>query len=275
MDGKDYGVGTGRHWAINGLADRVRELCGQVSERQVVADDGVVPCDRRVGLSAVGSCPDHTRRPGYDRSRRCPVSDKEAKSKCDKDSKDEIEARADMLKAEKELIEARKGFLDRLVMRGVIPLALVVAAPAATYYFSRRADDGIAEVRRVSESIGRLDEVIEGAKRAADKISQERAAEFVALRAIVSRLQWTIVVGQARDAALTIGRPMLARSMSHPGVSFDTARQAVEDALYAHLAPRVDSDPKLLREAIRGAVDELRPPSPGLDVEPRFPAKSR
>lgn len=192
------------------------------------------------------------------------------------DSSAEIEAKTNLLKAEKALVEARQGFLDRVVMRGVIPLALGVAAPAATYYFSRRADDGIAEVRRIGESIGRLDEVIEGAKRAADRVNQERAAELLALRKVVASLQWTLVVSQTRDAAQTIGRPLLVEGMASHGASFETARGAVEDALYAHLAPRVDADPKLLLEAIRGAVDELRPPSAWRpDQEPRFPAKPR
>jgi hypothetical protein len=50
-------VGAGQHWAVNGFADCVCELGCQDSERQVVANDGVVPCDRRIGLSAVGSWP--------------------------------------------------------------------------------------------------------------------------------------------------------------------------------------------------------------------------
>ena len=197
----------------------------------------------------------------------------------DDDSKEEILAKTELVKAEKELIEIRHGILDRLIMRGVIPVALIVAGPITTYYFSQRANDGIEEVRKIGESVSALDEVIDGAKAAAARHDEGRATELIALRRIVSSLQWNLVVSQAREVTGTLGRRLLADFMSQPGATFDGVRQTVEDALYAHLAPRVDADARLLKEAIRGAVDEIRPLNLFQAVdgnappEPRFPSK--
>lgn len=63
--------------------------------------------------------------------------------------------------------------------------------------------------------------------------------------------------------------------------TFDQVRQSVEDELYAYLAPRVDSNPQLLKEALRGAVDEIRPPNMfqsvtgETDPPPRFPTRGQ
>jgi hypothetical protein len=195
------------------------------------------------------------------------------------ESTEEIEAKTELVKAETAAIEIRHGFIDRLIMRGVIPLALLVAAPAATYYFTSRANESEVEVRKVSESIDKLDKLIEGVKLASARSDEAKAAELIALRRIASALQWTTVVSQARDAAGLLGRRALVHFMAQPGATFETARQDVEDVLYAHLAPRVDSDPKLLKDAIRGAVDELRPASSSAPWSgtpappPRFPTR--
>jgi len=208
-----------------------------------------------------------------------PVEAKPVDNDPNHDSKEEIEAKTKLVKAETDRIEIQHGFIDRLIMRGVIPLALLVAAPAATYYFTSRANESEVEVRKVSESIDKLDKLIEGVKVASARSDEAKAAELIALRRIASALQWTTVVSQARDAAGSLGVRILDARMKLPGATFETARQDVEDALYAHLAPRVDSDPKLLKEAIRGAVDEIRPasgsaPWSGMPPPPpRFPAR--
>jgi hypothetical protein len=198
------------------------------------------------------------------------------------DSKEEFEAKTEMLKAETALIQVRHGLVDRLIMRGVIPIALIVAGPITTYYFSQRANDGIEEVRRIGDSVEKLDAVIEAAKTAASRHDDARAAELIALRRIVSSLQWNVVVTQAREVTSTMGRRLLRERMAGPtNPTFDQVRQSVEDDLYAYLAPRVDSDPQLLKEALRGAVDEIRPPNligsvTGEPVPPpRFPIRGQ
>lgn len=190
------------------------------------------------------------------------------------DSKEEIVAKTELVKAEKELIEVRHSLFDRIIMRGAIPLALIVAGPITTYYFSQRADDGIQEVRKIGDSIEKLDTLIDTIKTASARNDEARAAELIALRRVVSSLQWNLVVSQAREVAGTMGRSLLRTAMSRDGATFDNTRQEVEDALYTHLAPRVDADARLLKDAIRGAVDEIRPSTNGTP-EPRFPTRGQ
>lgn len=203
------------------------------------------------------------------------------------DSAEEIEAKAHLIEAEKALIEARLGFWDRLIMRGVIPVALIVAGPATTYYFSQRADRGVEEVRRVADSVRQLDEVVEGAKKAAAQAEEARAQELLALRRIVSSLQWTIVVQQVREAVRTSGRQEIhSRIAMNADAKWTAIRSESERAIYDSLVDRIDADPTLLRDAIRGAVDEIAPEFerdlsargealPAIPNEPRYPTKGR
>jgi len=200
------------------------------------------------------------------------------------ESADEIEARAKLYNAKARLAEARWGFFDRVVMRGVIPVALAIAAPIATYYFSAQAETGIEEVRKVSDSVKQLDQLIAGIRTSAARHEEARMAELTALRDAVSALQWTIVVQRVRDSVQSYGRQALySEIQKSPRPDFAQIRTTVEKNLFERLSTQVDADPELIRGAIRGAVDEIAPEfemaiktrGGDLDLpnEPRFPTK--
>lgn len=170
-------------------------------------------------------------------------------------------------------------------MRGVIPLALAIAAPVATYYFSARAETGIEEVRKVSDSVKQLDQLIEGVRSSALKHEDARAAELMALKNIVTALQWTIVVQRVRDTVQSYGRSEIHAAIEvSPKPDFALIRVSVEKSLFERIASQVDADPSLIQDAIRGAVDEIAPEfeialkrrggaALAIPDEPRFPTK--
>lgn len=200
------------------------------------------------------------------------------------DSTDELEARAKLLEAEAKLTMARYGFVDRIVMRGVIPIALAIAAPIATFYFSQRAETGLQEVRNVGDSIKQLDQMIDRISKAAERHDGARAQELDALKKLVSSLQWTIVVQQVREVVQVHGRPALRTAIERSSrPDFTALRAPVERMLFARIAPHVDADPVLVRESIQGAIDEIAPEFEAmieargselhLPNEPRYPTK--
>jgi hypothetical protein len=110
----------------------------------------------------------------------------------DPTDKDDIEAKI-------KLIEARRPFWDRLITSGLLPIALLVVGPAATWYFANRANEGLTEVKRSNEEVHDLKEVVEtlsGTLQRADRrlreMEEERAAELRAMHALSERLDRTV-----------------------------------------------------------------------------------
>jgi hypothetical protein len=98
------------------------------------------------------------------------------------------EALTELLEAKKELAVAKRPLFDRVVMTGLIPFALLVAGPWATWYFSQRAEEGLEQVKKANKENVRLAELIEDLT-AMDKA---REAELLKMEKMVTRLDDTM-----------------------------------------------------------------------------------
>lgn len=101
---------------------------------------------------------------------------------------DQWEALTELLEAKKELAVAKRPFFDRMVMTGLIPFALLIAGPWATWYFSQRAEEGLEQVKKANKENVRLAELIEDLT-AMDKA---RAEELEKMEGMVTRLDDTM-----------------------------------------------------------------------------------
>jgi len=116
----------------------------------------------------------------------------------DSDDPDVISARAKLLEAQAKLTKASTPLLDKLILRGVIPIALAIVGPWALWKF----DAAQTEQARQGTMIVELQELLEDAKDAAaarqersaawrtrmGEIEEQKAQELAAMTAMVIRL---------------------------------------------------------------------------------------
>lgn len=148
---------------------------------------------------------------------------------------DELEAQAHLLEARTALIQAKWSFWDRLIMRGVIPFAMLIGGPVTGYYFHTRAETSDANQ-------GRMEQLIK---------SNE---------ALGRRLEQILVVTAARKEVATFGKDVITSEIAasdHP--DFAAIRARVENALVARVTAQLGADPVLIKQAVTGAVDEVAP----------------
>jgi len=81
-------------------------------------------------------------------------------------------AYAQELEAKAKLTEVRRSFWDRLVMLGIIPLALALA-PVLTSYLKARFDDSDAAIKKIEATIGVLDSSVNRLKEAVDDLAKD------------------------------------------------------------------------------------------------------
>lgn len=149
---------------------------------------------------------------------------------------DEMEAQAHLLEARAALIKAKWSFADRLIMRGLIPLSLLVAGPMATYYFHVRAEKS-------------------------DETQKRMEALIASNEALGKRLEQILVVAAAKREVASFGRDELTREIASCGRSapdFDEIRVRVEKKIHERVSAQVGDGPHV-NAAVRGAVDEVAP----------------
>jgi hypothetical protein len=120
----------------------------------------------------------------------------------DSDDSEVIEARAKLLEAQAKLAKARTPLFDKIVLRGVIPIALAIITPWAIYKF----DKATTEQEKQGQTITELQTLLTNAKKEAaarqsrsaqwrermKKIEQDRTAELQAMSGMVERLDNTM-----------------------------------------------------------------------------------
>lgn len=81
--------------------------------------------------------------------------------------------------------------IDKIILRGIIPLVLTIAAPWAAYHFSMKAD----AVQEKTEQLGALIEKQE-------KLEEAKAIELSAMSAMVTQLDETLKAALVQTAVL-------------------------------------------------------------------------
>jgi len=128
-----------------------------------------------------------------------------------------LEARANLIKAETAGAKAQQPLIDRIIMRGLIPVALTVVGPWALYVFNADNEKTHAQVAEVESVVADLGDLLAQAtqeREARTEIAQRaeiaRAAELHALSEMVVRLQAALrqlSVRQAVRDALRVAPP--------------------------------------------------------------------
>jgi len=132
-------------------------------------------------------------------------------------SKDELEAQV-------KLLEAKRPFWDRLITSGLLPIALLIVGPAATWYFAHQADRSLTAVKRSNEEVvelrgvvKELSETLSSADKRRKEMDTERAAELRALYALSERLDSTLQTALIQMAVYRALRDPRV-GLSSPGV---------------------------------------------------------
>jgi len=176
----------------------------------------------------------------------------DVKNLADSDDADVIEARAKLLEAQATLITASTPLWDKIVLRGVLPLALAVVGPWALWRF----DASQVEQKKQGETIAALSTLLGAAKEEAaarkqrsndwrnrmKKIEEAKAIELASMSAMVIRLDSTL-----KTALIQM---TVARIMNKP-----TPPRMGPNARSINLPSR--------GEVIRNATEQLK--LPGLD----------
>lgn len=131
-----------------------------------------------------------------------------------------ILAKAKLKEAEAALATAKTPLIDKLIIRGVLPIALAIVGPWAALTFSEQGQDLSTLQKLVAEEKADAEE---RKKRSAEwrermsRIEEERAAELQAMSNMVSRLDATL--------RLSLIQMAVARTLAEEGES--TPREEV------------------------------------------------
>ena len=118
-----------------------------------------------------------------------------------------LEAEAKLIKAKTEQAKAKQPLIDRIIMRGLIPVALTIVGPWALYAFNadnEKTHEQVAEVEDVvedlTELLGQAVAEREERTRYSQREDEARAAELTALAVMVTRLRDTLRMMTVRQA---------------------------------------------------------------------------
>lgn len=110
-----------------------------------------------------------------------------------------IAARAQLLEAQAKLTKASNHWLDRLMLRFVLPIALAVVGPWAAYTFSVDAQEAKEKASEVQDTVVELEELLHQQKKEFKarsalfrEIEEQKAAELAAMSKMVTRLDETL-----------------------------------------------------------------------------------
>lgn len=113
-----------------------------------------------------------------------------------------VEARAKLLKAQAGLLKANTPLYDKLVIRGLIPIALAIVAPWATWTFSEKTDRAISKTEELQKSLETQREYL-------TELEARKAQELAAMSRMVNRLDATMKASLIQMAVMqTIAEAM-------------------------------------------------------------------
>ena len=132
----------------------------------------------------------------------------------DSDDANVILARAKLLEAQAPLTTASTPLLDKVIIRGLLPIALAIVGPWALWKF----DASQTEQKKQGEVIVQLQTFLEGAQKETAsrkarsvrwqarmaKIDEEKAAELTAMTTMVSRLDDMLKIALIQQAVLRL-----------------------------------------------------------------------
>lgn len=174
----------------------------------------------------------------------------------DSDDPDVITARAKLLEAQAKLAKATIPLFDKIVLRGLLPIALAIVGPWALWKF----DKATTEQEKQGVTITQLEELLESAtKEAAERkkrnvewrdrmktLEDSRAVELTAMSHMVCRLDDTLklaLVQMAVTSVIAEGEKSEVRGTSPtsptPRVAF-TRKQAIQNVAEQIQLPGVE-----------------------------------
>jgi len=158
---------------------------------------------------------------------------------------EQIKAEAALLEAQAAFAKAKTPFWDKLILRGVVPIALAVVGPWALYQFNaeaaknEKARENIAEQVEVTKELKGLlatataerEERLEDAKEwrgRMNQIEKRRAVELQAMVSMVNRLDDTLKTALIQMAVSRLISQSTSSPLSSPQ-DFPTRGEVVEE----------------------------------------------
>lgn len=114
----------------------------------------------------------------------------------DSDDPEVLKARAEVLKAEAKVAKARTPLLDKIILRGLIPIALAIVGPWALWKF----DKAQTEQARQGEVIVQLQDLLKSSREESERHQEQRAAELASMTHMVIRLDNVLKLALIRMA---------------------------------------------------------------------------
>lgn len=131
-----------------------------------------------------------------------------AKAKAEADL---IEAQARLRQAEAMFAQHSTSLWEKIVVRGIIPIALLIVGPMATAYFSNEVQQAKTEVREVAATAAALGSLVKAQETEAEQYRQrfqeleaQKAAELDEMSSVVTRLDKTLRASMIQLAVMQI-----------------------------------------------------------------------
>lgn len=146
-----------------------------------------------------------------------------------------LEAQAKLKSAEALLKSNSSSLWEKIVVRGVIPIALLVAGPMATFYFSNGLQEAQTEVRAVAESAEKLEDLVQAQEAEAStmrarfqEIEEQKAVELKAMSTVVRRLDQTLRASMVQLTVMQIITEQANESNDGMPMRDDVLKQAAQ-----------------------------------------------
>jgi hypothetical protein len=158
----------------------------------------------------------------------------------DSDDPEVLKARAKVLAAEAKLQKAKQPLFDKIVLRGLIPIALAIVGPWALWKF----DKAQVEQQRQGTIIVQLQDLLEKSREEGTRHQEQRAVELASMSNMVIRLDNLLKLALVRMAVSeAIGQQPRGPSGVLPMQPMPPARnQVVQDAAQQIQLPGVDQE---------------------------------
>lgn len=125
-------------------------------------------------------------------------------------------AEAAKIEAEVKRTEANYHFVDRFIMRGLIPFALAVAAPAATWWLDRRATANTEAVQSVAVTLRDLRETVTTLKASIDTLRIVDEQRHQRSMGMLNQFEHTMMMTEAKGLVRERGLASLTLAANDP-----------------------------------------------------------
>ena len=165
-----------------------------------------------------------------------------------------LEARAKLLREYTKAQKSQSSTFDKFVIRVLVPIALAVIAPWATWQFSHRADEVeakvVTEASQLREALDEQRKAMEGRRERLQLIERQKAEELAAMSAMVTRLDSTLKMALIQMAVVR------AFSESDDDWGGELDRDEVIEDIQAQMAmPNVD--PQEIGDLVGESYDRI------------------